>query len=193
MQILSPNQTARRTCSLPASPFFSDGIVGHVQFGHPIEECLREIVLNVARESTSVVHDGGCYVCIEGPAFSTLAESHLYRSWGGDVVGMTNVPEAKLAREAEIAYATLALSTDYDCWRDGHDEVSVEAVLKIVRQNVAVAQDVIRGVASQLAELGTFDWPAHHALGEGGAIMTDPALISQDVRTRLLPIIGKYL
>ena len=106
---------------------------------------------------------------------------------------MTNLPEARLAREAEIAYATLALSTDYDCWREGHDEVSVEAVIQIIRQNVSVAQEVIKGVAGELAKLSEMDWPSHHALGNGQAIITDPSLIADSVRARLQPILGKYL
>ena len=190
--LVCPTQFIDRTRGRAAS-FFSDGIVGHVQFGNPIDESFRQIVLKEARESESLVHDGGCYVCIEGPTFSTQAESHLYRSWGGDIVGMTNMPEARLAREAEIAYATLALSTDYDCWREGHDEVSVEAVIQIIQQNVTVAQDVIRRVAHRLAVIGDFDWAAHHALGEGSAIITDRKLITEDIRTRLAPILGKYL
>lgn len=190
--LVCPTQFIDRTRNRP-STFFSDGIVGHVQFGHPIEEEFRQIVLKNAQSSASIVHDGGCYVCIEGPTFSTLAESHLFRSWGGDIVGMTNLPEARLAREAEMAYATLALSTDYDCWREGHDEVSVDAVIQIIRQNVSVAQEVIKGVAGQLAELGELDWPSHHALGNGQAIITDPTLITDSVRARLKPILGKYL
>ena len=176
-----------------AATFFGDGVVGHVQFGEPIEEAFRQIVLAVARRGESVVHDGGCYVCIEGPTFSTKAESHLFRSWGGDIVGMTNLPEARLAREAEIGYATLGLSTDYDCWRDGHDEVSVEAVIAIIKQNVKVAQDVIRGVCEALTEIGAFDWPSHQALGNGSAIITDRSLISEEARARLQVVMGQYL
>ena len=190
--LVCPDQFIDRTRGR-ASTFFGDGVVGHVQFGEPIEEAFRQIVLAVGRMSDAPIHDGGCYVCIEGPTFSTKAESHLYRSWGGDVVGMTNLPEARLAREAEIGYATLALSTDYDCWRDGHDEVSVEAVIKIIQQNVRVAQDVIRGVCTALSDLGDFTWPAHSALGGGSAIITDRAVIPEETRVRLAPILGPYL
>ncbi|MGB0647371.1 MAG: S-methyl-5'-thioadenosine phosphorylase, partial [Bradymonadia bacterium] len=190
--LVCPDQFIDRTRGR-ASTFFGDGVVGHVQFGEPIEEAFRQIVLSVARQGEAVVHDGGCYVCIEGPTFSTKAESNLFRSWGGDIVGMTNLPEARLAREAEIGYATLGLSTDYDCWRDGHDEVSVEAVIAIIQQNVKVAQNIIRGVCESLSDMGTFDWPAHHALGNGSAIITDRSLISEEARTRLQVVMGQYL
>jgi 5'-methylthioadenosine phosphorylase len=190
--LVCPDQFIDRTRGR-ASSFFGDGIVGHVQFGEPIEEMFRQIVLDVARAGESQVHDGGCYVCIEGPTFSTRAESHLYRSWGGDIVGMTNLPEARLAREAEIGYATLGLSTDYDCWREGHDEVSVEAVIKVIRQNVRVAQEVILGVCESLATIGALHWPAHSALADGAAIITDRTLISKEVKERLAPILGAYL
>ena len=190
--LVCPDQFIDRTRGR-ASTFFGDGVVGHVQFGEPIEEMFRQIVLDVARSGDSPIHDGGCYVCIEGPTFSTRAESHLFRSWGGDIVGMTNLPEARLAREAEIGYATLGLSTDYDCWREGHDEVSVEAVIQIIQQNVRVAQDVIRGVCKALDSIGELNWPSHQALGGGTAIITDRALISDEARTRLAPIMGAYL
>jgi 5'-methylthioadenosine phosphorylase len=190
--LVCPDQFIDRTRGR-ASSFFGEGIVGHVQFGEPIEEMFRQIVLDAARSGESTVHDGGCYVCIEGPTFSTRAESHLFRSWGADIVGMTNLPEARLAREAEIGYATLGLSTDYDCWREGHDEVSVEAVIKIIRQNVRVAQDVIMSVCETLAGIGELHWPSHDALAGGSAIITDRALISDAVKARLAPIMGAYL
>lgn len=190
--LVCPDQFIDRTRGR-ASSFFGEGIVGHVQFGEPIEEMFRQIVLDAARNGEARVHDGGCYVCIEGPTFSTRAESHLFRSWGADIVGMTNLPEARLAREAEIGYATLGLSTDYDCWREGHDEVSVEAVIKIIRQNVRVAQDVIMSVCETLADIGELHWPSHDALAGGSAIITDPALISDAVKARLAPIMGAYL
>ena len=190
--LVCPTQFIDRTRGR-ASTFFGDGIVGHVQFGEPIEEAFRQIVLAVGRRSEALIHDGGTYVCIEGPTFSTKAESNLYRAWGGDIVGMTNLPEARLAREAEIGYATLALSTDYDCWREGHDEVSVEAVIQIIQQNVRIAQNVIRGVCAELADLGDFSWAAHSALGGGSAIITDRSMISEETKHRLAPIIADYL
>jgi 5'-methylthioadenosine phosphorylase len=173
--------------------FFGDGIVGHVQFGDPVEECLRQVVLAAAHAAGAMVHDGGTYVCIEGPTFSTRAESNIYRGWGASVVGMTNVPEARLAREAELGYATLALCTDYDCWHEGHDEVSVETVVATIKKNVVNAKNVIRLVCKKMAEAGAVEWPSHSALAQGMAIMTDPALIPEDARERLDLLVGKYL
>ena len=137
---------------LRTSTFFEDGIVGHIPFSDPVCEVLRAALLGAAQDANIKHHDGGTYVCIEGPQFSTRAESMLYRSWGVDVIGMTNLPEARLAREAEIAYATIALATDYDCWHQSEEAVSVEAVLAIVRDNVANAQRVIRGAIKALNE-----------------------------------------
>ncbi len=177
-----------------ADTFFGDGLVGHVQFGDPIEERLRTVLLGAAAEvSGTKVHDGGAYVCIEGPTFSTRAESELYRSWGASVVGMTNLPEARLAREAELAYATLALCTDYDCWHASHDEVSVETVLAVIRQNVTAAKAVIRATVERLAALGDVTWPAHQALGGGMAVMTHPDLVPEATRARLNLLVGRYL
>jgi 5'-methylthioadenosine phosphorylase len=174
--------------------FFGNGAVGHVQFGDPVEEKLRQVVLGAARAvSGKTVHDGGTYVCIEGPTFSTRAESNLFRQWGADVVGMTNLPEARLAREAELAYTTLALSTDYDCWYAGHDEVSVESVIAVIKANVAAAKAVIRETCARLGALGPVVWPAHQALGGGMAVMTRPDLIPQTTRDALDLLIGKYL
>lgn len=177
-----------------ASTFFGEGAVGHVQFGDPVEEKLRQIVLSAARDvSGKTVHDGGTYVCIEGPTFSTRAESNLFRAWGADVVGMTNMPEARLAREAELAYTTLALSTDYDCWYAGHDEVSVESVIAVIKANVSAAKDVIRETCVRLGALGPVTWPAHQALGGGMAIMTAPDRVPAATRAKLDLLIGSYL
>ncbi len=175
-----------------ARSFFGDGCVAHVQFGHPVEESLRQIVLQAAREASgTTVHDGGTYVCIEGPTFSTRAESEFLRRMGGTVVGMTNLPEARLAREAEIAYATLALATDYDCWHE--DEVSVTAVEQIVASNIQASKRVIAATIAKLAALGDVDWPSHHALCNGAAVMTARALIPEATKERLWPLIGRYL
>jgi 5'-methylthioadenosine phosphorylase len=173
-----------------ASTFFGGGCAAHVPFGDPVCGTLRSMLLEAAQASPATVHDGGTYVCMEGPAFSTRAESELYRSWGADVVGMTNIPECKLAREAEISYATLALSTDYDCWHTGHDDVTVEQVVAVVRKNVAVAQQVIRELVPRVA---AFEGP--HPL-EGllkYAVMTSPDRIPAETRERLDLLIGKYL
>lgn len=135
--------------------FFGEGVVGHVGFAEPICETLRKILVKAAKDADAPeVHDGGTYICIEGPTFSTRAESNLFRSWGVDVIGMTNLPEARLAREAGMSYATIALATDYDCWHESEDDVSVEAVIAILKKNVALAQRVVTNVATALAADG---------------------------------------
>jgi 5'-methylthioadenosine phosphorylase len=180
------DQFIDRTTSRPRS-FFGGGVVGHVPFGDPVCPSLRPILLDAARETNAIVHDRGCYVCIEGPTFSTRAESNLFRSWGASVVGMTNLPEARLAREAGISYATLALATDYDCWHDS--EVSVEAVIAVLKQNVATAQRVIRGVAGRLAGAGAPKMsPWKHVVEH--AVMTSKEAIPVDARRRLQLILG---
>ena len=186
------DQFIDRTRERPRT-FFEDGIVGHVQFADPVEPELRKILLEACRTVGATVHDGGTYVCIEGPNFSTRAESELFRSWGARVVGMTNLPEARLAREAEIAYATLALSTDYDCWHQDHDDVTVDAVIAVIKQNVATAKAVVRQTMKRLAAIGPVEWPAHSALAGGGAIMTRPDLIPEATRKRVGLLVGKYL
>ena len=173
-----------------ASTFFGKGCVAHVAFGDPVCGTLREMLLASAKEAGATVHDGGTYVCMEGPAFSTRAESNLYRSWNASVVGMTNVPECKLAREAEMSYATLALSTGYDCWHEGHDDVSVEAVVAIVRENVKMAQRVIRKLVPRIA---AHEGPPPHHDALQYAIMSDLSRLPDETRTALHPIIGKYL
>jgi len=191
--LVCPDQLIDRT-RLRANTFFGEGIVGHVQFGDPMEENLRRILLDSARAvSGKPVHDGGTYVCIEGPTFSTRAESQLFRSWGCSIVGMTNLPEARLAREAELAYATLALSTDYDCWYAGHDEVSVESVLAVIHANVAAARSVVRETCLRLGALGDVEWPAHRALGGGMSVMTAPHLVPTATRERVELLVGRYL
>lgn len=190
--LVVPDQLVDRTRSR-ASTFFGEGCVAHVQFGEPYEQGLRAELLAAVRSVGATVHDGGTYVCIEGPTFSTKAESHLYRSWGCDIVGMTNLPEARLAREAELAYATLALSTDYDCWHEGHDEVSVESVLAIIRKNVTTAKAVIRTLCTRLAAQGHVQWPSHSALSHGMAVMTPAERIPPETRRRLQLICGDYV
>lgn len=191
--LVCPDQFIDRTRGRQGT-FFGEGAAGHVQFGDPISPELRQILLDAARSvSSTTVHDGGTYVCIEGPTFSTRAESNLFRSWGCRVVGMTNLPEARLAREAELAYATLALSTDYDCWYEGHDEVSVESVIAVIKQNVASAKRVLRAAIKTLAERGHETWPAHQALSGGMAVMTAPECIPEPTRRKLDLLVGKYL
>jgi 5'-methylthioadenosine phosphorylase len=169
--------------------FDDDGVVAHVEFARPIDEQLAGALSAAAHGAGATAHEGGTYVCIEGPQFSTLAESQLYRSWGVSVIGMTNFPEARLAREAELPYATLAMATDYDCWHEGHDAVTVEAVVAIMHRNVAKAKEIIVALAGAVPD--PVGRPATSALA--GAIITNPDSISPDVRDKLRPLIGKYL
>lgn len=171
------------------STFFGDGCVAHMHFADPIWEPLRQIALQAARSSGAKVHDGGTYLCMEGPAFSTRAESQLYRSWGVRVIGMTNLAEAKLAREAEIAYATVALATDYDCWHQSEDDIQIADVLAVLRDNVERAKQVI----AKAAELIAVADPVSCAGVMENALITDKQAISKDARRRLELLIGKYL
>ena len=169
--------------------FFGRGIVGHVAFAHPICEELRQLLLKSARAQKARVHDGGTYVNMEGPAFSTRAESLTNHKLGYDVIGMTNLGEAKCAREAEIAYGTMAMITDYDCWNEEHDHVTVEMVVANLHRNAATAKAV---VASAIAQIPTApNWPCHSALQN--AIMTDRKRWPKKTITELKPILAKYL
>jgi len=187
--IVIPDQFFDRTQGKRASTFFGQGVTGHVQFADPVCPELVGVLYEAGQRAGATVHKGGTYICIEGPNFSTRAESTIYRSWGVDIIGMTNIPEARLAREAEICYGTVALATDYDCWHDGHDDVTVEAVLEIIRQNVAMARNIIKHAAEALS--------AGPQCGCGEslkyAIMTDRTLIPKQTRRDLEPILGKYL
>ena len=187
--IVIPDQFFDQTKGRRPSTFFGEGVAGHVQFADPVCSDLAALLAAAGREVGATVHQGGTYICIEGPNFSTRAESRIYRSWGVDVIGMTNIPEARLAREAEICYATVALATDYDCWHDSHEDVSVEAVLAIIRQNVATARSIIRRAVQELGE------PPRCACTTAlqYAIMTEPDLIPEQTRRDLAPILGKYL
>ncbi len=187
--VVCVDQFIDRTRGRP-NTFFGDGIVAHVAFGDPVCAALRGYLLQACREVGATVHDGGTYVCMEGPAFSTRAESELYRSWGASVIGMTNIPEAKLAREASISYATLALSTDYDCWHTGHDDVTVDQVVAVVRANVALAQRVIRAVVP-LTAAHDGPPPMHRALAD--SVMTAPDRIPPERRRALAPLLDGVL
>jgi 5'-methylthioadenosine phosphorylase len=169
--------------------FEDDGVVAHVEFAHPIDAQLARALGAAARRAGANVHEGGVYLCMEGPQFSTLAESTLYRSWGVSVIGMTNFPEAKLAREAELPYATLAMATDYDCWHEGHDAVTVEAIIAVMLGNVTKAKQIIVELAQAVPDPA--GRPATSALA--GAIITNPDSISAGVREKLRPLIGKYI
>ncbi|MGE0643076.1 MAG: S-methyl-5'-thioadenosine phosphorylase [Nitrospira sp.] len=172
-----------------ASTFFEDGIVAHMAFGEPVCAELGQALLSSAKRVGATVHPGGTYLCMEGPQFSTKAESRLYRQWGVDVIGMTNMPEAKLAREAELCYATVALATDYDCWHETEEAVTVEAVLTILHRNVALAKQIIRTVMPFFAD--SRDCACHHALDH--AILTAPKRIPAAARKRLAILIDRTL
>jgi 5'-methylthioadenosine phosphorylase len=169
--------------------FDGDGVVAHVEFAEPIDAQLASSLADAARRAGATVHEGGVYLCVEGPQFSTLAESQLYRSWGVSVIGMTNFPEARLAREAELPYATLAMATDYDCWHEGHDAVTVEAVIEVMHKNVAKAKEIIVELARAVPDPS--GRPATSALA--GAIITNPDSISAAARDKLRLLIGNYI
>jgi 5'-methylthioadenosine phosphorylase len=187
--MLIPDQLVDRT-TRRVSTFFGRGLVAHVGFAHPFCAPLSGVMAQACREAGATVHEGGAYVCIEGPHFSTLAESRLYRSWGMDVVGMTNLQEAKLCREAEICYATLAMVTDYDCWHPEHDSVTVEQVVAVLGKNTAMAQAVLKAAVRGIGNRPR-DCACAHALKN--AIMTAPDLVPEAVRSELAPLVGKYL
>jgi 5'-methylthioadenosine phosphorylase len=187
-EVVIPDQFFDRTVARP-STFFQDGIVAHISFAEPVCAELSGILHAAALRIGARVHRGGTYLCIEGPQFSTKAESRVYRQWGVDVIGMTNIPEAKLAREAEMSYATLAFVTDYDCWHDTEEAVSVEAIVKILHQNAAMAQAII-GEALPLIPLDQGS-PYRDALK--GAIITNPTVIPPHIKESLAPLIGKYI
>ncbi len=172
-----------------ADTFFGNGVVAHVSFADPICAGTAALGAAAAREAGANVHEGGTYLCMEGPQFSTRAESNLYRSWGVDVIGMTNLTEAKLAREAELCYATMALVTDYDCWHESHEAVSVEQVLGYLRANAAMAQKTLRLAIPRVAARAR-DCACPTALQY--ALITDRKAIPEQVRKDLNPLIGKY-
>jgi 5'-methylthioadenosine phosphorylase len=187
-EMVIPDQFIDRTTGR-VSTFFSDGIVGHVSFADPVCPALSEILLQAGKEVGATVQKGGTYICIEGPQFSTRAESKLYRSWGVDVIGMTNIPEAKLAREAEICYATLAFATDYDCWHETAGDVSIGDVLRILAQSTKIAQSAIRNAVQKLPKRR--ECLCSTALQY--ALITGKKHIPEKTKKDLEPIIGKYL
>ncbi len=186
--IVIPDQFFDRTRGR-VSTFFGRGLVAHVSFAHPVCGHLSRTAHEAAVSVGARAHLGGTYVCMEGPQFSTLAESQLYRTWGMDVIGMTNLQEAKLAREAEICYATLALVTDYDCWHPEHDSVTVEMIVANLIQNAKTAQAIIAETVGRLDAARTC--PCATALAS--AIITSRDAIPAQTRADLAPIVGKYL
>lgn len=191
MDIVLPDQFFDRT-RLRKSTFFGEGVAAHVGFGNPVCGDLVDALEQAARADLKGidVHRGGTYICMEGPAFSTRAESELYRSWGMSVIGMTNLQEAKLAREAEICYATVALVTDYDCWHPDHDSVTVEMIIEYLNRNAENAQ---RLIASTIERIAGAEKKCKCGAALRHAIITTPEKITPEARERLKAIIGKYV
>jgi 5'-methylthioadenosine phosphorylase len=188
LDLVIPDQFFDRT-KTRVSTFFGGGLVAHVGFAHPFCKVLSDVAWESGLSAGATVHKGGTYVCMEGPQFSTLAESKLYRSWGMDIIGMTNLQEAKLAREAEICYSTIALVTDYDCWHPDHDHVTVEMIVGNLTQTAKTAQQVIAAAVEQLP----FERTCECAQALKNAIITRPEAVPDDVRRALGPLVDKYI
>jgi 5'-methylthioadenosine phosphorylase len=188
LHLVIPDQFFDRTRGR-ISTFFGRGLAAHVAFAHPVCPKLASVAFGAAQKAGATVHQGGTYVCMEGPQFSTLAESKLYRSWGMDIIGMTNLQEAKLAREAEICYTTIALVTDYDCWHPAHDQVTVDIVIATLTQNAKTAQQVIANAVEQLPIERTCEC----ATALATALLTRPEAVPAATKRELAPIVGKYL
>jgi 5'-methylthioadenosine phosphorylase len=183
-----PDQFIDLTKGRP-NTFFGDGIVCHISFGDPVCPVLSQILFEAGKETGATVHKNGTYVCIEGPQFSTRAESRLYRTWGVDVIGMTNMPEAKLAREAEICYSTIAFATDYDCWHEQAEDVTVGEILRILAQSTKTAKNAIRKALKHLPE----ERQCICATALKHTLITGKKFISEKTKKDLEPIIGKYM
>jgi len=186
--LLIPDQIIDRTRNR-VSTFFGEGIVAHIQFADPFCAALSQILYDTALEAGAVVHKGGTFIAMEGPAFSTRAESRLYRSWGADIIGMTILPEARLAREAEICYASIACVTDYDSWHETNEPVSVEAIMANQRHNIENAKKIIKLAAGRIPEARDCDC----ATALGPALVTAPELIPAGQKKKLDLLIGKYI
>ena len=188
LDMVIPDQFLDRTRQRK-STFFGRGLVAHVGFAHPFCAGLSRVMAEACTEAGATFHEGGTYVCMEGPQFSTRAESELYRSWGMDVIGMTNLQEAKLAREAEICYATLAMVTDYDCWHPDHDAVTAEQIIGNLGKNASMARAVLRAALRRLPI--PRECECAHALRY--ALVTAPELVPEQTKRDLAPIIGRYI
>ena len=188
LDIVIPDQFIDRTRGR-VSTFFGRGLVAHIAFAHPFCTVLSDVALTSGKTAGATIHKGGTYVCMEGPQFSTLAESKLYRSWGADVIGMTNLQEAKLAREAEICYSTIALVTDYDCWHPDHDSVTVEMIIANLTQNAKTAQAIIANAVDALP----FERTCECASALKFALITRPDAVPARTLVDLAPIVGRYL
>jgi 5'-methylthioadenosine phosphorylase len=186
--LIIPDQLIDRTRSR-VNTFFRESIAVHIPFAEPFCPVLSQIVYQAAQEAGATVHQGGTYIVMEGPAFSTKAESHLHRSWGADVIGMTALPEAKLVREAEICYAIIACVTDYDCWHEVHEAVTVEVILNIMRQNINTAKKIIKLAIGRIPEKRDCDC----AKALKTAIVTARDKIPDEQKKKLNLLIGKYL
>jgi 5'-methylthioadenosine phosphorylase len=188
LDVLVPDQFIDRTRGR-ISTFFGNGIAVHVEFSKPFCARLSKLMVDAGKKIDARMHAGGTYVCMEGPQFSTLAESELYRSWGAHVIGMTNLQEAKLAREAEIGYATLALVTDYDCWHVSHESVTVVQIIENLQKNAETAKKIIIETVTHL----DLSEPSPHANALRSAIITQPDYIPDKIKKDLAPLIGKYV
>jgi len=188
LHVLVPDQFIDRTRQRQ-STFFGRGLVAHVAFAHPFCRRLSKVMAEACAEAGATYHVGGTYVCMEGPQFSTLAESELYRSWGADVIGMTNLQEAKLAREAEICYATLAMVTDFDCWHPDHDAVTADQIIRVLGKNAETAKRVLRAAVRRLPL--PRDCECANALAS--ALITPSDLVPEAVKRELEPIVGRYM
>jgi 5'-methylthioadenosine phosphorylase len=188
MDAIIPDQIIDRTINR-TSTFFTDGIVGHIAFAEPFCSSLSQVLAEATNEISVRSHKGGIYLAMEGPQFSTKAESNLYRSWGADIIGMTVIPEAKLAREAEICYASLSFVTDYDSWHTDYESVTVEIILDYLHRNTETAKAILRSAISRIPHIR--DCPCADALHH--AIVTSPALIPQKMKNNLALLIGKYI
>lgn len=188
-EIVLPDQYFDRTSRRVEHTFFGSGIVAHVGFGEPVSAGLRAILAESAREAGATVHDGGTYVNMDGPAFSTRAESETNRKLGFDVIGMTNLPEAKLAREAEMALATLAMVTDYDCWHEDEADVTAHAVIENVQANAEMAKEIVAKAIGKVPVAA--EWPEHRALDT--ALITERSLWPAETVEALRPLLGRFL
>jgi 5'-methylthioadenosine phosphorylase len=187
-QIVIPSQFYDHT-KTRVSTFFGEGIVAHVSMADPVCHLLSEELFNASISSGATVHKGGTYLCMEGPQFSSRAESNIYRGWGVDIIGMTNATEAKLAREAEICYASLSMATDYDCWHEQHDDVTVDDLIETLNNNVQLARDIIKKVVPAIGE--SRECPCCNALQN--AIITPKEAITKETKERLEILIKRYI
>jgi 5'-methylthioadenosine phosphorylase len=188
--IVVPDQFFDRTRHR-VDTFFGNGLVAHVSMAKPVCPRLIDVAAEAARAAGAVVHRGGTYVCMEGPQFSTRAESEVYRGWGADIIGMTNLQEAKLAREAEICYVSLSMVTDYDCWHETEEAVSGEGVMEVVRQNVKMSQNVVRQILERVPDQRPADCLCASALAM--SLITERDKIPAETKKALQPLIGRYI